>query len=101
THAPAALPPLPTRRSSDLVLADEVYYVARYRADGENMTLAQRDSASHAIVALRVAEVIERYTEPGDRRDALLKRPFGRPLARAQIGRATSELQSRENLVCR
>ncbi|HLR43649.1 MAG TPA: glycosyltransferase family 2 protein [Brevibacterium sp.] len=65
------------------VLADEVYYVARYRADGENMTLAQRDSASHAIVALRVAEVIERYTEPGDRRDALLKRPFGRPLARA------------------
>lgn len=65
------------------VLADEVYYVARYRADGENMTLAPRDSASHAIVALRVAEVVERYTELGDRRDALLKRPFGRPLARA------------------
>src|SRR5699024_6080800 len=65
------------------VLADEIYYVARYRADGENMTLAPRDSASHAIVALRVAEIVERYTELGDRRNALLKRPFGRPLARA------------------
>lgn len=69
------------------VLADTDYYLTRYRADGANMTLAARDSASHAKVAMRVAHVVEAYTEPGPRRDALLIRPFGRPLARTVGGR--------------
>lgn len=69
------------------VLADTDYYLTRYRTDGENLTLAPRDSASHAVVAMRVARVVESFTEPGDRRDALLKRPFVRPLARALGGR--------------
>ena len=65
------------------VLADTDYYLTRYRTDGANMTLASRDSASFAIVAMRVAAVVEQYTEPGPRRDALLLRPFRRPLAGA------------------
>lgn len=65
------------------VLSDAEYYLTRYRTDGANMTLAARDSASHAVVAMRVARVVETYTSPGERRDALLMRPFGRPLARA------------------
>lgn len=81
------------------VLSDTEYYLTRYREDGENMTLAARDSASHAVVALRVAAVVERFTEPGERRDALLLRPFGRPLARALGGRWLSMAQpEREEL---
>src|SRR5690625_166763 len=65
------------------VLADMDYYIVQYRSDGANMTLAKQGSAAHAKTALRVASVIEQYTEPGDFRDALLKRAFDRPLARA------------------
>ncbi|MGP5610799.1 glycosyltransferase family 2 protein [Brachybacterium alimentarium] len=65
------------------VLADRDYYIVQYRHDGGNMTLTKRNSASHALVAQRVASVIETYTEPGDFRDGLLRRPFDRPLARA------------------
>src|SRR5690625_2718921 len=59
------------------VLADMDYYIVQYRSDGANMTLAKQGSAAHAKTALRVASVIEQYTEPGDFRDALLKRSFG------------------------
>lgn len=65
------------------VLADKDYYIVQYREDGGNMTLGGRSSPSHALVAMRVAEVIGRFTEPGAFRDGLLKRPFDRPLARA------------------
>lgn len=65
------------------ILADADYYLTRYRADGTNMTLASRDSASFALVARRLAGVVEAFTEPGARRDALLLRPFRRPLAGA------------------
>src|SRR5699024_11416649 len=47
------------------VLADMDYYIVQYRSDGANMTLAKQGSAAHAKTALRVASVIEQYTEPG------------------------------------
>lgn len=81
------------------VLADKDYYVVQYRQDGGNMTLGTRSSPSHALVARRVVEVIERYTEPGDFRDGLLRRPLDRPLARALDSRClTLDVAARAEL---
>lgn len=59
------------------ILADQDYYLIRHRADGSNMTLTRRRTDEHLRTAMRLARTVERYTEPGERRDALLHRPFG------------------------
>lgn len=65
------------------VLSDMDYYVIQHRTDGSNLTLLKEDSAAHLQVAVRLAQVIEQYTEPGEFRDGLLKRPFGWSMKRA------------------
>lgn len=73
------------------ILADMDYYLIRHREDGSNVTqLTTRTAASQLVMAVRLAQAIERYTEPGERRDALLRRPFGWTMSRALGSRWTS-----------
>lgn len=65
------------------ILADMDYYVIRHRTDGSNLTLVKQSSASQVAIAVRLSQVIERYTDPGELRDALLKRPMGWSMQRA------------------
>ncbi|GAA1483609.1 glycosyltransferase family 2 protein [Brachybacterium fresconis] len=65
------------------ILADMDYYVIRHRTDGSNLTLVKQSSESQFMIAVRLSEVIEQYTEPGESRDALLKRPMGWTMKRA------------------
>jgi len=58
------------------VLADQDYYMIRRRDDGTNMTSVGQSAEDHLCTAVRLARTIERYTEPGERRDKLLRRPF-------------------------
>ncbi|WP_114853526.1 glycosyltransferase family 2 protein [Brachybacterium sp. YJGR34] len=59
------------------VLADKDYYLIRHRAEGDNMTLSPRSAADYVRTASRCALAIETYTEPGEKRELLLRRPFG------------------------
>lgn len=72
------------------ILADKVYYVIRHREDGSNLTLTARTAESQLTMAVRLAEAIAEHTEPGELRDALLKRPFGWTMKRALDSRWTS-----------
>lgn len=65
------------------ILADMVYYYVRHRDDGTNMTLRTQTSESQFQIATRVCLAVENYTEPGDTRNGLLKRPLGWSMARA------------------
>ena len=65
------------------VLADMDYYLIRHREDGSNLTLQTLTSADQVEIAVRLAREVEKHTEPGKRRDALLKRPFGWSMKRA------------------
>lgn len=58
------------------VLADMDYYVLQYRDDGTNVTSSGRSAREHMLTAVRLAQVIEKYTEPGEYRNSLLRRPF-------------------------
>ena len=69
------------------VLADRDYYLIRHRADGTNMTLGARRAEEHLLTAVRLSQTIEQYTEPGERRDALLRRPFTWTMKRVLDGR--------------
>ncbi|QNN82169.1 hypothetical protein H3H54_13670 [Brachybacterium sp. Z12] len=69
------------------VLADQDYYLIRHRADGTNMTLGARGPGEHLRTAVRLSKTIEQYTEPGERRDALLRRPFAWTMKRVLDGR--------------
>ncbi|APX32951.1 hypothetical protein BH708_09755 [Brachybacterium sp. P6-10-X1] len=79
------------------ILADMDYYVIRHRSDGSNLTLVRQSSESQVQIAVRLSQVIEQYTEPGELRDALLKRPMGWSMQRAldsrwlQLDRAEQE----------
>ncbi|MGP9538485.1 glycosyltransferase family 2 protein [Brachybacterium sp. AOP43-C2-M15] len=72
------------------ILSDMDYYVIRHREDGSNLTLTRRTSETQMMMAVRLARTIEQYTEPGERRDALLKRPFGWTMTRALDSRWTT-----------
>lgn len=64
--------------SSLSILADDDYYIVRRREDAGNITSTTKYSAmGFHQRAVRLAAVIEKYTEPGDLRDSLLFRPFG------------------------
>ncbi|GAA1491140.1 glycosyltransferase family 2 protein [Brachybacterium sacelli] len=65
------------------ILSDMDYYVIRHRTDGSNLTLVKQSSESQFAIAVRLSQVIEQYTEVGDTRDALLKRPMGWTMKRA------------------
>lgn len=81
------------------ILADMEYYLIRHRDDGENMTLSGTTSESQLWIAVRLAQAIVEHTEPGERRDALLQRPFGRSMRRALDGRwSTLDRAEQEHL---
>src|SRR5690606_40345876 len=88
------LPSFPTRRSSDSHV--EVAQLALLRDDGLARSQQRLDGEPHP---LRVMGAHHLRIEQGD------ERPGTAPCARWQIGKRseehTSELQSRENLVCR
>lgn len=65
------------------ILADMDYYVIRHRTDGSNLTLVRQSSRSQVAIAVRLSQVVEQYTEVGETRDALLKRPMGWTMKRA------------------
>src|SRR5690606_41439825 len=90
-HHPA-LHPLPTRRSSDLQIAI---------ADGEGLRLRQEDVALNgAAIECRInAEDPGRDFMPSPGALSVVDRPKGEGIRRSE--EHTSELQSRENLVCR
>lgn len=69
------------------VLADRDYYMIRRRDDGTNMTSIGQSVEDHLRTAVRLARTIERYTEPGERRDVLLRRPFHWTMGRVLDGR--------------
>ena len=69
------------------VLADQDYYLIRHRDDGTNMTLGGQPADAHLKTAIRLAHTIEEHTEPGERRDALMRRPFGWSMRRVLDGR--------------
>lgn len=63
--------------SSLSILADDDYYFVRRREDAGNITSTTKYSAmGFHQRAVRLAAVIERYTDPGGLRDSLLFRPF-------------------------
>ena len=65
------------------ILADHDYYMIRRRDGGTNMTSISTQTprpAAHGRAPLRA---IERYTEPGELRDKLLRRPFQWTMGRA------------------
>lgn len=82
------------------VLADTDYYLVRKRDDGSNMTSIVEGSPAHLLRAVRLAHVIEKYTEEGPLRDGLMARPFGWALHVVLDGRFLSEpVESRRALV--
>ncbi|EMY35717.1 glycosyl transferase, partial [Arthrobacter crystallopoietes BAB-32] len=58
------------------VLADRVYCHIRKRDDGQNVTSRQQTLADKAKTTTRLAAVVARYTDPGARRDRLIRRVF-------------------------
>ncbi|SDS24061.1 Glycosyl transferase family 2 [Brevibacterium siliguriense] len=82
------------------ILADKPYYWLRHRGDGTNVTSRGQTPRKHLERILSLVDTIEENTEPGLRRDVLLRRPlvgkagtlavFGRKLIPAH-GRAERE----------
>ena len=65
------------------ILADHDYYMIRRRDDGTNMTSIAQTAEDQLRTAVRLSRAIERYTEPGELRDKLLRRPFQWTMGRA------------------
>ncbi|MFC7878053.1 glycosyltransferase family 2 protein [Isoptericola sp. NPDC057391] len=85
-----------------VVLADGDYYVVRGH-DGVHMSRIGETLDEKFAKAWSVAEVIERYTEPGPDRDSLLVRPFGGPAVEGLFRQRFLKLdpEQREELVDR
>ncbi|MGM0699942.1 MAG: glycosyltransferase family 2 protein [Actinomycetota bacterium] len=58
------------------ILADKVYYWARGRGDGTNVTSTGQSPRKHLMRILTLARTIVENTEPGELRDKLLRRPI-------------------------
>ena len=78
------------------VLADMDYYLTQHRPDRGNITFTKQDSFAHAEVAIRLSRVIEKYTDPGEVRDALIRRPFDWSLPRAMDRRWNTMSRERQ-----
>lgn len=62
------------------ILADKVYYWARGRGDGTNVTTTGQSPRKHMARTLALTKTIVENTEPGELRDTLLKRPITGPV---------------------
>jgi hypothetical protein len=62
------------------ILADKVYYWARGRGDGTNVTSTGQPPRKHLERIKALIDVIVENTEPGELRDILLKRPIAGPV---------------------
>lgn len=62
------------------ILADRVYYWARGRGDGTNVTSTGQSPRKHMARTLALTKTIVENTEPGEFRDTLLKRPITGPV---------------------
>ena len=70
------------------ILADKPFYWLRHRGDGTNVTSKGQTPRKHLDRILSLISAIEENTEPGLRRDVLLRRPFvGKAGALAVFGR--------------
>ena len=58
------------------ILADKVYYWARGRGDGTNVTSTGQPPRKHLMRVLTLIKTIVENTEPGELRDTLLRRPI-------------------------
>lgn len=58
------------------ILADKPYYWLRHRGDGSNVTSRGQTPRNHLDRILSLISTIVENTEPGMRRDVLLRRPF-------------------------
>lgn len=58
------------------ILADQVYYWLRGRDDGTNITATGQPPRKHLCRILTLIKTIVDNTEPGERRDHLLRRPI-------------------------
>lgn len=58
------------------ILADKVYYWARGRGDGTNVTSTGQSPRKHLARIVALTNTIVENTEPGELRDTLLKRPI-------------------------
>src|SRR5690606_42154621 len=94
------LPPFPTRRSSDLgtLQAAEQQLEAAERALHQARHELEQRSEEHHRLAIDVTEAKAERRRVVERVETEWKRPF-EDLVRSE--EHTSELQSRENLVCR
>lgn len=58
------------------ILADKTYYWLRGREDGTNITSSGQPPRKHLVRILTLIQTILDNTEPGERRDHLLRRPI-------------------------
>ena len=58
------------------ILADKVYYWARGRGDGTNVTSTGQPPRKHLLRVLTLVRTIVENTDPGELRDVLLRRPI-------------------------
>lgn len=78
------------------ILADMDYYFVRLRDDGGNISRSSQPASTHLLRATLLAQVIEKYTDPGSERDGLLHRPFGRSMEKGLQGRWLQEAPERQ-----
>lgn len=79
------------------ILADKVYYWVRQRNDGTNVTSVGQSPRKHLDRILSLITTIVDNTEPGIRRDVLLRRPFvGKAGTLAVFGRKMLPAHGRE-----
>lgn len=65
------------------VCADRAYVLIRKREDGKNVTSSPRNSLEYAALLTATVEVIVQWTEPGEIRDGVLRRPVRGALHKA------------------
>lgn len=86
------------------ILADKPYYWLRHRGDGTNVTSRGQTPRKHLDRILSLISTIEENTEPGLRRDVLLRRPFvGKAGTLAVFGRKMLPAHGRaerEEMLC-
>ncbi|WP_166822647.1 glycosyltransferase family 2 protein [Brevibacterium limosum] len=85
------------------ILADQVYYWLRGRDDGTNITATGQPPRKHLSRILTLIKTIDDNTEPGERRDHLLRRPIiGAAGVKSVFGKkmlATHDRAEREAMV--
>src|SRR5690606_41375714 len=98
---PPALPPFPTRRSSDLFYTRDELALAMQRRSlqGDLRSLAVKQEIAGRAYQLRAIRAMAESFASGRRR-GLLTMATGTGKTRMRSEEHTSELQSRENLVC-